>query len=170
MVVADPVDADPEDLAVALLELRLEPGHIPLCRHNLVPLSFKSIARDDYASAMIAVYELNDIGPIVDLYLASYFRSCEEYDATVEALGFDEIRVRYRQQRRRVVAHIITNLLTGKALSAYLAEEAATAVPADHRARFLATIREDLAQISPQRLAGLGVTRQQLGRWLALET
>ena len=145
-------------------------ANIPLCRHNLVPLSFKSIARDDYASAMIAVYELNDVGPIVDLYLASYFRSCEEYDATVEALGFDEIRVRYRQQRRRVVAHIITNLLTGEALSAYLAEEAATAVPVDHRVRFLDTVREDLAQISPQRLAGLGVTRQQLGRWLALET
>lgn len=145
-------------------------ANIPLCRQNLVPLSFKSIARDDYASAMIAVYELNDIGPIADLYLASYFRSCEEYEATVEALGFDEIRVRYRQQRRRIVGHIITNLLTGEALSAYLAEEAATAVPATDQVRFLDTIREDLAQISPQRLAGLGVTRQQLGRWLALET
>ena len=88
-------------------------ANIPLCRHNLVPLSFKSIARDDYASAMIAVYELNDIGPIADLYLASYFRSCEEYDATVEALGFDEVRVRYRQQRRRVVGHIITKPADG---------------------------------------------------------
>ena len=77
--------------------------------------------------------------------------------------------MRYRQQRRRAVAHIITNLLTGQALSAYLTEVATASVPGDDQARFLATVREDLAQISPQRLAGLGVTRQQLGRWLALE-
>ena len=145
-------------------------ANIPLFRDNLVPLSFKSITRDDYASALLAAYELNDIGPITDLYLASYFRTCEEYDATVEALGFDEIRVRYRSQRRRAVAHVIADLLAGEALSAYLAEEAAVSIPADDRERFLTTVREDLAQISPQRLAGLGVTRQQLGRWLALET
>lgn len=144
-------------------------ANIPLLRNNMVPLSFKSITRDDYASAMVAVYELNDVGPIADLYLASYFRTCEEYDATVEAVGFDEIRVRYRQQRRRAVTHIITNLLIGEAVSAYLAEVATASVPGDDQARFLATVREDLVQISPHRLAGLGVTRQQLGRWLALE-
>ena len=58
-------------------------ANIPLLRNNLVPLSFKTITRNDYASAMIAVYELNDIGPIADLYVASYYRTCEEYDATV---------------------------------------------------------------------------------------
>ena len=87
----------------------------------------------------------------------------------VEVLGFDEIRVRYRPQRRRAVAHIITNLLVGEALSMYLAEVATASVPGDDQARFLATVREDLALVSPHRLAGLGVTRQQLGRWLALE-
>lgn len=87
----------------------------------------------------------------------------------VEALVFDEIRVRYRPQRRRAVAHIITNLLVGEALSRYLAEVATASVPGDDRARFLATVREDLDLVSPHRLAGLGVTRQQLGRWLALE-
>ena len=85
------------------------------------------------------------------------------------ALGFDEIRVRYRQQRRRAVAHIITNLLVGEAMSTYLAEVATASVPGHDQARFLATIREDLALVSPPRLAGLGVTRQQLGRWLALD-
>ena len=143
-------------------------ANIPLLRHNLVPLSFNSVAADDYALAMIAVYEKNDTGPIADLYQASYFRTCQEYDATVEALGFDEVRVRYREQRRRAVAHIIGELLGGDALSTYLEHQVAPQVPGEHRERFLTTIQEDLVQISPQRLAGLGITRQQLGRWLAL--
>ena len=143
-------------------------ANIPLLRHNLVPLSFNSVAADDYALAMIAVYEKSDTGPIADLYQASYFRTCQEYDATAEALGFDEVRVRYREQRRRAVAHIIGELLGGDALSTYLEHRVAPQVPGEHRERFLTTIQEDLVQISPQRLAGLGITRQQLGRWLAL--
>ena len=143
-------------------------ANIPLVRHNLVPLSFNSVATDDYTSAIVAVYELNDTRPIADLYRASYFRTCMEYDATVEALGFDEIRVRYRQQRWRVVAHIVSELLVGDALETYLAGKAATEIPLEYRDHFLTTIREDLTQLSPARLAGLGITRQQLGRWLAL--
>ncbi|MXY54636.1 MAG: hypothetical protein F4Y86_19215 [Gammaproteobacteria bacterium] len=142
-------------------------ANIPLVRHNLVPLSFNSVATDDYASAIVAVYELNDTGPIADLYRASYFRTCMEYNATAQALGFDEIRVRYRQQRRRMVAHIVRELLTGDALEAYLESDAPAQVPPESRDHFLTTIREDLTQLSPARLAGLGVTRQQFGRWLA---
>ena len=143
-------------------------ANIPLVRHNLVPLSFNSVATDDYTSAIVAVYELNDARPIADLYRASYFRTCMEYEATAQALGFDEIRVRYRQQRRRAVAHIVSELLVGDALERYLESKAATEIPLEHRHHFLTKIREDLMQLSPARLAGLGITRQELGRWLAL--
>ena len=76
-----------------------------------MPLSFNDIEPDDYASAMIAIYELNNISPLLELYAHSYYRSCDMYDATALAIGFDEIRVRYRQQRRSMIRHIITNLL-----------------------------------------------------------
>lgn len=44
-------------------------ANIPLVRHNLVPLSFNDISKDDYASAVIAVYELNDTAPLAELYV-----------------------------------------------------------------------------------------------------
>jgi hypothetical protein len=31
------------------------------------------------------------------------------YDSTIKAIGFDEIRVRYRQQRRALIRDIILN-------------------------------------------------------------
>ena len=89
-------------------------ANIPLVVHNLVPQSFNDIERDDYNSALIAVYELQDIRPMVDLYLFSYMRTCTIYDSTVKTKGFDEIRVRYRKQRRTLLRDIILKGLTGR--------------------------------------------------------
>jgi Fic family protein len=141
-------------------------ANIPLLKRNRVPLSFNAIEKDDYASAMIAVYELNDVRPMIDLYVESYLRTCQEYDATVEALGFDEVRVRYRQQRRQIIGAIIANQYTGGALEEYIAEQVAQKVPGEHRESFVEDLREDLAEITPQRIAGLGISQQQLQRWL----
>jgi Fic family protein len=47
-------------------------ANIPLVRHNLVPISFNDIAIDDYSSALISCYELNQIEPLAQLYVCSY--------------------------------------------------------------------------------------------------
>lgn len=143
-------------------------ANIPLVKNNLVPLSFNAIGKDDYASAMIAIYELNDPRPLIRLYRTSYLRGCQEYDATAEALGFDDIRVRYRSQRRRIIGELITGLLTGDAMHAHIARETARLIPRPHRDAFTEDIREDLEEITPARIAGLGVTAQALARWQAL--
>jgi len=38
-------------------------------------------------------------------------RTCADYDSTVKAMGFDEVRVRYRQERRTVVREDILRAL-----------------------------------------------------------
>jgi len=48
-------------------------ANIPLVRHNLVPISFNDIAIDDYISALIACYELNQIGPLASLSKSNDF-------------------------------------------------------------------------------------------------
>jgi len=82
-------------------------ANIPLIKGNLVPLAFSDVRVDDYMLAMIAIYELQDVRPLVDLYVYSYMRTCAAYDSTVKAMGFDEVRVRYRQQRREVAREVI---------------------------------------------------------------
>ncbi|WP_284455585.1 Fic family protein [Alloalcanivorax xenomutans] len=139
-------------------------ANIPLITRNRVPLSFNAIEKDDYASAMLAVYELNDPRPLIELYRASYLRGCQEYDATAEALGVDTIRVRYRAQRRDVLRQIILERLSGAALTTRL-KEAARAVPENDRNAYFEDLEEDIRELSPQRLAGLGVTREDYQRW-----
>lgn len=137
---------------------------------NLVPLAFSDVEVQDYMSAMIAIYELQDVRPLIDLYVYSYLRTCAAYDSTVKVLGFDEVRVRYRQERRRVIREVILKGLVGVQLEEYIRSEAIKNLPVQARERFIEDIFEDLEQIDESRLVGLGVSPDQLANWLQLYT
>jgi Fic family protein len=143
-------------------------SNISLIKNNLVPLSFNDVTRDDYTSAMIAIYELQKIQPLVDLYLFSYMRTCAMYDATVKELGFDEIRVRYRQQRRGLIRDIIINKLTGEPMKKYISQQIPLIVKEVDREAFFGDIMEDLNEIDQSRIVGLGITLDELDEWKKL--
>ena len=140
-------------------------ANLPLLRQNLVPLSFNAVDKDDYATSVISIYELREPRPMADLYAASYLRTCAQYDATVEASGFDAVRVRYRRQRRAAVAGIVADVALGEALAERI-RAAAAEVSADDRQAFVDDLHEDLAALSPARIAGLGISLRQLRVWL----
>ena len=141
-------------------------ANISLIRGNLVPLAFSDVRVEDYMSAMIAIYELQDVRPIVDLYVYSYLRTCAVYDSTIKAMGFDEVRVRYRQERRVVLRAVILQGLVGEKMRRFVQEEAEYRVPAEVREAFSKDVLEDLEQMDESRLVGLGVTADQLRQWL----
>jgi len=144
-------------------------SNIPLIRHNLVPLSFNDVNRSDYLSAIIAVYELCDVRPLVDLYLFfSYLRTCAQYDATVVALGFDEVRVKYRAFRRQLLQAIIQRKLREESLNAFLAEQTAERIEPHHRLKFQDDLFDDLKGLNEIKIRGLGVTLLELNNYLEL--
>lgn len=143
-------------------------ANIPLVINNLVPLSFNDVEVDDYTSAVIAVYELQQISPIVDLYVYSYMRTCAAYDATVKSVGFDEFWARYRQERRGAVREIILKGLWGEPLEAYVAKIAQETIPSGDRERFVEDVQKEIRYLDQIRIAGLGVTLEELQHWLSL--
>ncbi len=134
----------------------------------LVPLSFNDVERDDYTSAVIAIYELQDIRPLLDLYVFSYMRTCAMYDVTVKAAGFDEVRVRHRKQRRFILRDIILNRLTGKIMEKFITEQTLKLIKEEDREAFKDDVLEDLRELDISRLAGLEITPDQLKEWLEL--
>lgn len=142
-------------------------ANIPLIINNLVPLAFDDIKQEDYASAMIAIYELNDIRPLVELYAYSYLRTAEKYDATIEAIGFDPVRVQYRQQRREIIRHIISKKFHGQEMKKYIHAEVIKLINPEARTQVTKNIYEDLEQIGIQSIAGLGITANELKIWLS---
>lgn len=143
-------------------------ANISLVKENLVPLAFKNIEIEDYVSAMLSIYELQEVKPLVDLYAFSYFRTCIAYDETIKSFGIDEVRVRYRTQRRALVREIILQGLTGPKMNKYLSSEAEKRIPEVDRLAVIEDVLEDLEHIDENRLVGLGVTPQQLTDWLNL--
>jgi len=141
-------------------------ANIPLLLHNVVPLSFNDIDKDDYLSALIALYELNETQPLLELYQYSYLRTCLLYSATAEAVGYDEIRVRYRQQRRDLIRDIILQNLHGDAMQRFIQQHAKARIPPTDLTDFIDDVTEDLTELGPSRIAGLGITQQQLDDWL----
>jgi len=143
-------------------------ANIPLVIGNLVPLSFNDIERQDYISAIVAVYELQDVGPIADLFAFSYMRTCAAYDATVKAIGFDEVRVRFRAERRAILRELIVQQISGDALNLYIETESHKKIPVEHQDSFVEDVKEDIEQMDQSRISGLGITAEQLQQWLSL--
>ncbi|MGM3277560.1 Fic family protein [Ralstonia sp. 24A2] len=56
-------------------------ANIPLLLHNCAPLTFQDVSRDDYARAMLAVYELRDVTLAAELLSWTYQRSAMKYAA-----------------------------------------------------------------------------------------
>ena len=139
---------------------------IPLIKNDYVPQSFVDADKDDYAKALICFYEFNEVLPLAELYSWSYIRSCQHYDTSVEVLGFDEIAVIYRPQRRVLVGQIVKSLLPLSEVPAFLAAHLPGEVKPEHREKFEHDVITDLKQLDVARLPGLGVDRAELKAWL----
>lgn len=140
-------------------------ANLPLTYANLVPLSFDAIEKSDYLNAMIAVYELNNIKPLVDIYMHSYERTADRYDATVGAIGFDRVRVQYRQQRREIMRYVIVNKLHGSKMYEYIELEVKKISDSSDQGQLISNIQEDLEQLDSHNIAGMGLTIKQVEDW-----
>jgi hypothetical protein len=131
---------------------------IPLIRGEYVPQSFVEVDPESYLKATIAIYELNEVGPLSDLYAWSYRRSCQRYDTTLQVVGFDAISALYRQSRRALVAD----------LPNWIAANVPVNVEPQHREKFVSDVLAELDHLDASRIGGLGITQQELEAWQKL--
>ena len=90
--------------------------NIPFIKNNLCPLSFTDVARDDYTAVLLALYEKNDVRPMLELFAWAYSRSCKQYGVISKSLGeIDAFRVQYRRQRKAIMGQIVRRDLHGLA-------------------------------------------------------
>jgi Fic family protein len=141
---------------------------IPLIRGDYVPQSFVEVDTDSYLKATIAVYELNEVGPLADLYTWSYRRSCQRYDTTLQVVGFDEIGALYRQSRRALVADLVRAKVLPGEVGNWITAHVPANVELQHREKFVSDVLAELQHLDASRIGGLGITRQELEAWQAL--
>jgi Fic family protein len=141
--------------------------NIPFIKSNLCPLSFTDVARDDYTAALLAIYEKNDVEPMLELFAWAYSRSCKQYGVVKKSLGeIDAFRIQYRQQRKAIMGQIVKQGLHGSAaeelIETYCQDQGIADID-----KFTAMTLADLSTLHAGAIIGLGITEAQLEAWLS---
>lgn len=144
-------------------------ANLPLFQRNLAPLSFINVSQTDYTEAMLAIYELNDVSLLRDVFAEAYERSAERYTVIRGVVGDpDPFRIKYRQAICDQVAQIIRNLSSRTKAVAQLRQWAEDSVIASDRKRFVATAEEMLSGIHAGNFARYRVRPSEFEAWQAI--
>ncbi|MCY4150059.1 MAG: Fic family protein [Gammaproteobacteria bacterium] len=139
--------------------------NIPFIKKNLCPLSFTDVPSSDYTAALLAVYEKNEIRPMLDLFCWAYMRSCRQYDLAKQSLGeIDTFRIRYRKQRKEVMGMVIREGLHGSDIEIHIEKYCADR-EINEVDKFMAITLADLDSLHAGIIVGLGISEAQLNTW-----
>lgn len=140
-------------------------ANIPLVRANLCPLSFVDVAEDLYTEGTLAVYELNDVAMLRDVFAWAYERSCTQFKVLRQAMGDpDPIRLQYRAELRAVVTNTVRALRwpTDSDLHTLAIQHAV--LEQDHSA-FAHAVRRDLRGLRADILARYQLRESEFEAW-----
>ncbi|MGE4242332.1 Fic family protein [Ramlibacter sp.] len=136
-------------------------ANVPLMLHNQSPLSFLDVDRDDYALAMMGVYEFCDVSLAVDLFEWTYRRSHARYRVLLESMGApDPFRVRHREALNEAVCAIVRD---GKRAPAVVAS---LALPAADASGFAALLEQELGALADYNCARYRLTMKETQAWI----
>lgn len=141
--------------------------NIPLVKRNLCPLSFTDISTDDYAKALLAVYEKNEIQPMLDVFVWAYIQSCNQYEVVKQSVvTVDADRIKYRNERRELIGKIILAMqpLREDAIKEITEEFCRERHISDY-SKFAKHTLDDLQSIKNGATIGIRVTEKQLQDW-----
>ena len=137
-------------------------ANIPLMLYNQAPLSFLDVSPQDYAQAVLGVYEFRDVSIAVDLFDWTYRRSLKKYSVILESMGApDPARLRYREMLNEAVGLVVGDKNSVQATLAALALTALTAPG------FEALLRDELKNLEVFNCARYRLTMTQTEAWIA---
>ena len=141
-------------------------ANIPLIRQNFSPLSFVDVPEDIYTNAVLAVYELNRIELLREVFIWAYKRSCSLYSATRKTLGEpDPFRIRYRSLIKGIVTPIVSNCLDKIAAVNAIKKYAQESVAEADQARFIELVENDLRGLHEGNIARFRLRPSEFEIW-----
>jgi hypothetical protein len=139
-------------------------ANIPLIKANLSPLSFVDVPVQAYVDGSLAVYELNRVELLRDVFVWAYQRSCQRYTLIKQALPApDPLRLRYRDALGEVVPGIVRGGRPPTA--AAIRRLAAPLLPAADLGAFVALAINELYQLHEGNIARYRLRPSEFERW-----
>jgi hypothetical protein len=137
-------------------------ANIPLMLYNQAPLSFLDVSREDYALAMMGVYEECDISMAVDLFAWTYRRSQAKYKVVQNSLSApDPFRVRHREALNEAMGLVVRDRRTMQEAMAVLQ------LPETDTSKFQELLESELAALEPFNCARYRLGIRDTQTWIA---
>ncbi len=141
-------------------------ANIPLIRKNLCPLSFVDVEREDYIRATLAVYELNRIEYLRDVYAMAYRRSCARYSTIRQSLGDpDPFRLRYRNEISSFIQAVVRGGMDKRTASKWISAQLATRINGPDQARFREVVEAGLSGLHEGNIARYKIRPMEFKAW-----
>jgi Fic family protein len=143
-------------------------ANIPLVRHNLAPFAFIDVPNDLYIRGILAVYELNRVELLKDIFLWAYERSAMRYAAVQQTIGEpDAFRLKYRDDIRSLISGIVSNCLPRKEALAKISAGAGK-LPIVDQAKFTETVETELLALHEGNFARYWISPAAFKAWKEL--
>lgn len=142
-------------------------ANLPLVAANLCPHSFVDVPEREYVLGHLAVYELNRVELLREVFAWAYARSCLQYRLIQDAVvPPNPIRLRHRDALARAISGIVRG---GNPPSRSLIREAAEQlpVPAADLDAFTETVLELLINLHDVTAARYGIAPEEFLAWRA---
>lgn len=137
-------------------------ANIPLMLYNCAPLSFLDIDVQDYALAMMGVYEHRDVALAVDLFESAYRRSIRKYAVTLESMGVpDPVRLQFREALNEAIGLVV------RERQSCTEAIAAMSLSEDQAAIFRPLLAAELRALDLHNCARYRLTLRQVEQWIA---
>ncbi len=141
-------------------------ANIPLIRENMAPLSFTGVPLRDYVDATLAIYELNRIEPMRELFVRAYEESAGRYSEVVTSLGTpDPLGLRYHEQLRTVVREVVQSRLDKKAAALHVRHWARDHIAPADRPRAIELAEEQLLCLHEHKTARYRLRPSEFQAW-----
>lgn len=141
-------------------------ANVPLIRGNLCPLSFVDVPEQAYIDGIIAVYELNRIELLRDIFVWAYERSCARYSAVRRSLGQPNLfKLRYREQIASIVADIVRQKLDKKAAAVRIRNAVEQQISPVDQARFMEIVEIELMSLHEGNFARFRLRPAEFEAW-----
>lgn len=136
-------------------------ANIPLMLYNCSPLSFLDVNPQDYALAMMGVYEQRDMAMAADLFVWVYRRSISKYGVMLEAMGVpDPVRLQYREVLNEAIGAVVRDRLTAGSVVAGLP------LSEDEKRQFQPLLQAELDILALHNCARYRLTMRQVTEWI----
>jgi len=140
--------------------------NIPLLKHHRCPFTFVDIQVKDYIHSMLAIYELNKVDLLRELFFWGYQMSCGLYGRGFGVGEPDPIFVKYRFLIKELVREIVLNQVSRQAVGRIVENKGST-LPTKDQKRLIQYIERELDGLHQYNIVAYQLSLEEYESWKA---